>query len=592
MTATLAPPPPLLGATMPRIYTPPLVTGPPGPCGCGCALTAATSLGFRAVAFAEDVLGLSLLPWQRWWLIHALELRADGRFRFRVIVTLVARQNGKTHLLKILALFFLFMLGQGALVLGVAQSLDIARESWSGAVELAESVDDLAAEVETVRHANGEQCLTLVDGSRYRIGAATRSAGRGLSVDLLILDELREHRTSDAWAALSKTTTARPNPLTVGISNAGDDQSVVLNSLRSAAMARAVVAGLRAFAPPAPAETDDDTLALFEWSAPDGCELDDPDGWAAANPGLGRTVSDAAIRSAMLTDPPAVFRTETLCQRVDALDAAVDLASWAALADPEGSLAPVRSRLAACLDVSLDGEHVTLAGAALLEDDRVRVEILAAWTSTADARRELGPLLRQIAPAALGWFSSGPAAELGTELRTIALPGRPGPSALDTLRATVPGRIPAGFRACATAGCAYLVPPTVAYCCRACGTPGPPPRQPDEHDPDCRRRERPAAPAPRPSVSAPGEVLELKGADVTEACQEFAGLVLARRLLHPDDPLLNAHVAGTSKLRAGDGWRFARKGAGHVDAAYAAAGAVRIARTLPPPPPRRRARIF
>jgi hypothetical protein len=64
-------------------------------------------------------------------------------------------------------------------------------------------------------------------------------------------------------------------------------------------------------------------------------------------------------------------------------------------------------------------------------------------------------------------------------------------------------------------------------------------------------------------------------------------------VLHPDDPLLNAHIAGTSKLRTGDGWRFARKGAGHVDAAYAAAGAVRLARTLPPPTmPRLRGGVF
>ena len=33
-----------------------------------------TSLGFECCEFAEDVLGIDLLPWQRWFLIHALEL--------------------------------------------------------------------------------------------------------------------------------------------------------------------------------------------------------------------------------------------------------------------------------------------------------------------------------------------------------------------------------------------------------------------------------------------------------------------------------------------------------------------------------------
>ncbi|GAA4568706.1 hypothetical protein GCM10023193_50810 [Planotetraspora kaengkrachanensis] len=72
--------PTLLGSTTPRLWTPPLVTGRRGPCGCGCALTPKTSLGFSCVDFARDVLGIELLPWQRWLLIHALELRPDGRF--------------------------------------------------------------------------------------------------------------------------------------------------------------------------------------------------------------------------------------------------------------------------------------------------------------------------------------------------------------------------------------------------------------------------------------------------------------------------------------------------------------------------------
>lgn len=493
MTAGLLDDVDLYGCTTPRLFTQPLVAGDPGPCGCGCALTPATSDGFQAIRFAEEVLDYQLLPWQRWWLIHVLELRPDGSFRFRTVLTLVGRQNGKSSVLKVLALYFMYLRGERekVTVLGAAQSLSIAMEAWSGAVDIAEDVPDLAAEIEHVRKTNGEQALVLTNGSRYRISAATRGAGRGLSVDLLILDELREHRNWEAWGALSKTTTARPNALIVGISNAGDDQSVVLNSLRSQGIGG-----------------EDETLGLFEWSAPDGCELDDPEAIAQANPGLGRTVSMAAIRSAMATDPPVVFRTETLCQRVDALDAALDLEAWKASADPAGSLGPVRDRVALCLDVAMDGAHVTLAAAAVLDDGRVRVESIQAWATPDRARRELRNIVARVRPAVLGWFPSGPGAALGADLRAL-------------------------------------------------------------------------------------EAAELKGADVTELCQEFADLVAARRIAHPSDPLLNAHVAGSSKLRSGDGWRFTRKGVGHVDAVYAMAGAVRLARTLPPPSkPRVRGGVF
>jgi phage terminase large subunit-like protein len=320
-------------------------------------------------------------------------------------------------------------------------------------------------------------------------------------VDLLILDELREHRDWAAWGALSKTTLARPGALIVCISNAGDDESVVLNQLRSAALAGT-----------------DDQLGLFEWSAPDGCELDDPEAWAQSMPGLGITITESAVRSALATDPPAVFRTELLCQRVEALDSAVDLAAWQASADPSApNLGAVRDRVAVCLDVAPDGQHVTLAGAAVLPDGRVRVEVIAAWESTEAARGDLGPLYDRLRPAGRGWFPSGPAAALAPELRPV-------------------------------------------------------PEAPDPYA--ARRRRRPAG---------EGLHVEITGSAVGEACQGFAELVRSGRVVHPDDPLLNAHVAGSSKLHTGDGWRFARRGAGHVDAAYAAAGAVHIARTLPEP---------
>jgi hypothetical protein len=467
-----------MGRTEPRLSTGPAVTGPPGPCGCGCALTERTSLGFELDEFARTILGVELLPWQRWWAIHALELDGSGGYRFRTVLTLVSRQNGKTHLLKILALWAMYM-GRVRLVLGVAQSLDISRESWQGAVDLAEADPEMRAEIDAVRRTNGEQTLSLTSGARYRIAAATRSAGRGLSVDLLILDELREHRDWLAWGALSKTTMARPHALTVGISNAGDDQSVVLNSLRGAALAGT-----------------DPALAVFEWSAEDDAALDDPQAWAQANPGLGRTISETALRSAMATDPPNVFRTELLCQRVDSLDSAVDLGAWRASADPGVSLAGYRDRIVVGFDVAPDGASATLAGVAVTDDGRVIAELLASWVSTEDARHELPELLAKVAPVAVAWFPTGPAAALAAELRS------------DT-------------------------------------------------------------------------ATELRGAAVQEACMAFTDLVAARRVTHPSDARLDAHVAGASKLVSGDGYRFTRRGVGHCDALYALAGAAHVARTRP-----------
>ena len=74
---------------------------------------------------------------------------------------------------------------------------------------------------------------------------------------------------------------------------------------------------------------------------------------------------------------------------------------------------------------------------------------------------------------------------------------------------------------------------------------------------------------------------EIRG-EITAVCMGLAEQVTARQLAHSGDPLLDAHIGSAERLRRGDGWVFSRKGDGHVDAAYALAGAVHLARTLPP----------
>lgn len=479
--------PAVLGHEVPRNFTPPLRE-----------LTPETSHGFRVIAFARIMLGLKPDPWQCWFWIHALELNEDGTYRFRTILLLVARQNGKTTAVQVLFLWALFT-GRAKLAVGTAQDLGIARRTWHAAIKMARANDELRAEIAAVRKANGQEMLELRNGGEYIIQATNEDAGRGLQgVDLLHLDELRTHVDDDAWGALTKTTMARPNSLTICTSNAGSDASVVLNRLHATALAGS-----------------DPTLFLAEYSAPEGCDLDDPEARAAANPSLGHgRLSMAALDSAQALDPPAVYRTECLCQRVESLDTAVDTPAWHASRDVAGSLGiragetpeafAVRRktlRLAACVDVAPDGAHVTLAIAALEPDGRVRVEVAAAWKSTQEARDQLPAVLKALRPASTAWFPSGPAAALAPVLRPLA-----------------------------------------------------------------------------------GEAGELRGAKVAEVCMGLADLVKARKVLHPGDPLLDSHVGAASRLFSGDGWRFTRVGAGHVDAAYAAAGAAYMAITTYKPP--------
>lgn len=415
----------VLGSTTPRVWTPPLVTGRPGPCGCGCALTPATSLGFSAVDFSRDVLGIEPLPWQRWLLIHALELRPNGQFRFRTVLILVARQNGKTSIVEVKNLWKMYVLGV-PLVIGTAQNLDISEESWDKAVEIVESIPELAAEVKHVDKTNGKKALKLISGPRWKIATASRRGGRGLAGDDVNLDELREHQHWDAWGAVTKTTMARPNAQVWAFSNAGDDRSVVLNDLQPK--------GRAAAENPA---TADPSLGHFEWSAPDDvrctcgrpddahtaeCRLADRRLWAMANPSLGYTVTEEALASALSTDPDPVFITECLCVRVPDLQpdwAVIGERTWSGLvADlPEqGELAPV----AFAVDVNPERSHAAV-GVAGRRDGLLHVEVAAHDRGTAWVVPWLVERHEKWAPCAVVVDRNGPAGSLIPELEAAGI---------------------------------------------------------------------------------------------------------------------------------------------------------------------------
>ena len=356
------------GKEEPRVWTKPLRK-----------LTPKTSLGFLFNRFCEEI-GVELLPWQKWLAIHALEIVTEGsqwRFRYRYVVILVSRQNGKTFFEVCLNLFFLYGL-KSHLVLGTAQNLDTAVETFEDTVSQIESTPMLAEVLEQVRRGAGRRELSLKTGDRYKVLAATRKA-RGLSSDLIMMDELREQTNWEAWGAISKTMMARPTAILIGLSNAGDVSSVVLRHLRLQAHAalgdpdgiasnRAGLGG---------EDVEDETLGLFEWSAVPDCDLNDREQWAQANPSLGYGfLTERALKSAMVTDPESIFRTECLCQWVESrLPEPFPAGSWLAGQD-ETSCIREDSELFWGIDMSQDRRWTVIAVCGLRDDGNYHVEIV------------------------------------------------------------------------------------------------------------------------------------------------------------------------------------------------------------------------
>jgi hypothetical protein len=357
----------LKGCTEPRVFTPPLRE-----------LTPDTTMGYDIAGFAETVLGVELLPWQRWLVIHAFEIEGEfggtWRFRFRTVLVLVARQNGKTLLSKVIAAFFLWVLGV-ALVIGTSTNLEAAEEVWESVVELAEDVPDLKSEVQRVYRSAGNKTLSLVGNRKYRVTTSNRKGARGKSGDLILLDELREHQTWDAWDAVSNTTVARPNALIWCMSNAGDGSSVVLRYLR--AQAHKALGDPDGWAASYGDVETDDTLAIFEWSAEPDASTTDRHAWAQANPSLGYGFMTERALLSQSSKPRNSFLTENLCQWVTlTVKPPFPNGSWEAGIDKGSRIAP-DSPLVYGLDVSADRQHASMAVCGLRSDGRYHVELIA-----------------------------------------------------------------------------------------------------------------------------------------------------------------------------------------------------------------------
>ncbi|QDF20235.1 terminase large subunit [Corynebacterium phage Bran] len=356
----------LIGSREPRVFTPPLVE-----------LTPETSLGFDIIWFAKEILREPLTPWQQWFVIHAFELMTlvakqalypdrpdlwDEQVpRFKTVLLMVARQNGKTHVVKVVIKWALFR-QRLKYILGAAQTKNDAKELWEEIVLECEEHPGLNKRMKRTTFNNGSEALRSKWGA-YRIAGLDRKAGRGKTVNLLFMDELREHKTWEGWAALSSTTLSPVFGLNLTASNAGDWRSVVLNSLRDGALANIDAGGTEA------------TVGLFEWSADPDLAVDDRRGWAQANPDLGHgrmTVRDIQAEFEAKSEPE--FRTENLCQRVDDLEEvepAITPERWAELRWAEPA-----STGQACLAINVSpGSDLWTVAAAVKTTRGVHVEI-------------------------------------------------------------------------------------------------------------------------------------------------------------------------------------------------------------------------
>jgi phage terminase large subunit-like protein len=336
---------PLRGATKPRLQSPPIKG----------------KSKIDDVKQLCEIIKMPLLPWQEYVLKDMLTVDTKGKWIRKTNLLLIARQNGKTHLARMLILAHLIKWETNVLIMSSNRSM--ALDTFRQVTDILENNDHLKGFVKQIRYANGTESIEMLNGTRLDVVAATRDGSRGRSVNgLLFIDEVREI-TEEGFRAATPVTRAHPNSHTLLCSNAGDAFSTVLNDLRERAISY----------PPK-------SFGFYEYSAPQYCKIDDHNAWALANPSLGYTISLESLAEAVSTSPIENTRTELLCQWIDSLSS-----PWPHGVLEETSDSTLEMTAGAYtvfgFDVSPSRRNGSLVAGQILPDGRIGIGILETYSS-------------------------------------------------------------------------------------------------------------------------------------------------------------------------------------------------------------------
>jgi phage terminase large subunit-like protein len=308
-----------------------------------------------------EIIKMPLLPWQEYVLKDMLTVDIKGKWIRKTNLLLIARQNGKTHLARMLILAHLIKWETNVLIMSSNRSM--ALDTFRQVTDILENNDHLKGFVKQIRYANGTESIEMLNGTRLDVVAATRDGSRGRSVNgLLFIDEVREI-SEEGFRAATPVTRAHPNSHTLLCSNAGDAFSTVLNDLRERAISY----------PPK-------SFGFYEYSAPQYCKIDDRNAWALANPSMGYTITEEALEEAIATSPIENTRTELLCQWIDSLSS-----PWPHGVLEETSDSTLEMTAGAYtvfgFDVSPSRRNGSLVAGQLLPDGRIGIGILETYSS-------------------------------------------------------------------------------------------------------------------------------------------------------------------------------------------------------------------
>lgn len=234
--------------------------------------------GDKAVAFARWC-GLTLYPWQEEALRCLCITDPKLLWVAREALIIVARQNGKGEILVARELAGIFLFGEKS-IFHSAHFMDTAVDAQKRLWEVIEDNDELMSwfsyadqspdgkaypGIPHLGKTNGKENIVFPNGAIVYFRTRTKKTGRGLSVELLILDECFD-LPKETFASLSKLTRAKENAQTIYISSPVNQEEhhhgAVFSAKRWAALDGAPRTLLMEWSP----DEDDDPFSQATWA--------------------------------------------------------------------------------------------------------------------------------------------------------------------------------------------------------------------------------------------------------------------------------------------------------------------------------------
>ena len=276
---------------------------------------------------------LKLEPWQVFFVMCAFGWlrKKDGLRRFRKVLLLVPRKNGKSALAAAIGLYMLCADGEhGAEVYSGATSEKQAWEVFRPAKLMAQKSPGLLSHFGV--EVNASNINILANGSRFEpiIG----NPGDGASPSCAIVDEYHEHQTDALVSTMETGMGAREQPILLVITTSGDNIAGPCYEMQQEA--QQTLEGTR---------RDDETFALIYGIDPDD-EWTDPDKLRNENPNFGVSVFEdfmLAKQAEAMTTPRKAgqFKTKHLNVWVQSREAYFNVLRYQETADPKAGGKPV-----------------------------------------------------------------------------------------------------------------------------------------------------------------------------------------------------------------------------------------------------------